>query len=221
MTDLVTKYKSRTYRDIEWSLREQQTPDEIIQQTLAELRKARAEAKSAKLSRRRNDTAWAEIIEALQHERRIVRSMLRYKPKEPTPERDEFVQGYAHALNTLHARLTTLKKEGKPPAHSHWVDFVPGKIKDAFTEAVNAIPAKAKARVKQPFERRLPYLIHDRRKGRLLRATRSELTTAQATNDHDKIARLTKAIELIHAIPLGDHIPNTWHEVMRETRELG
>jgi hypothetical protein len=224
MTDLVTKYRKQSYRMIEWGLRKRDVPEEIIMQTVEQLRKDRAELARTTLSRRRNRAAWAEIIEALQHERRIVRTMLKYQTKEPAPERDAFVADYYHVLNELHARLTAKKREAKPPEHSHWVDFVPARIKTAFEDELNAIPVRARARVKQPFERRLPLLVYDRRKARLLRSTRSELKTAKERGDTDRADLLQTAIDIIHEIPEGEHIPNTWHPLVKKTddeEELG
>lgn len=216
MTNLVKKYRGKSYRDIEWGLRYQKTPEPIIEQTLIQLKAERAALTRHKLSSRKINAAWAEIIEALQHERRIVRSMLRYKTAEPAPERDDFVAQYAYALNELYARLAKYRRDGERPKHSHWSDFVPLKVKDAFIEAVNSIPTRSRARIKVPFERRLPYAIYDRRKARLLRSTRSELHTMEAKGATEYVDKLKEAIDIINAIPLGDHIPNTWHEVMRD-----
>lgn len=216
MTNLVTKYKNKSYRTIEWDLRYQKIPEEMIATTLTALREARAEAKRDKLRARRIDTAWADIIEALQHERRIVRSMVRYKTAEPAPERDDFVNQYAYILNELYAKLAKRRKNRMPPEHSHWVDYVPVKVRDAFDEAANSIPVRARAKVKQPFERKIPLAVYDRRKARLLRSTRAELHTMQEKGDADAVDLLEKAIALIHAIPEGNHIPNTWHEVIND-----
>jgi hypothetical protein len=215
MTDLVAKYKGRTYRDIEWDLRANDMPEEIIGQTLTAVRAARAEATRLKLSRRKNDEAWGEVIEALQHERRVVRSMMRYKTTEPAPERDDFINQYATLLNSLYARLAKQRKEYKPPPHSHWVDFVPARVRQAFEEAASAIPTRAHAKVKQPFERRLPLVLYDRRKSRLLRNTRLQMHTALDKGETEKADTLKRAIACIHEIPLGEHIPNSWQEVMR------
>jgi len=216
MADLITKYKNKSYRTIEWDLRYQKIPEEIIAATLSALREARAEAKRDKLRARRIDTAWAEIVEALQHERRIVRSMLRYKTAEPAPERDDLVNQYAYILNELYAKLAKRRKERMPPEHSHWVDFVPVRVRDAFEEAASSIPVRSRAKVKQPFERRLPLALYDRRKARLLRSTRAELHTMQEKGNADAVDLLEKAIALIHDIPEGNHIPNTWHEVIND-----
>lgn len=214
MADLITKYKTKSYRTIEWDLRKQGTPEEMIAATLSALRQARSDAKRDKLRTRRIDTAWAEIIEALQHERRIVRSMLRYKTAEPAPERDDFTNQYAYILNELYAKLAKRRKERIPPEHSHWVDFIPTRVRDAFEEAASSIPVRSRAKVKQPFERRLPLPLYDKRKARLLRSTRSELHTMQDKGNTDAVDLLEKAIDLIHDIPEGHHVPNTWREVI-------
>lgn len=211
MTDLLRKYKGKTYRDIEWSLRYSETPEPIIIDTLDALRKLRAEAKRKKLANRAADIAWGEIIEALQHERRIVRTMVRYKTAEPAPERDEFVASYNAVLTKTYGKLSMLRREAKMPEHQHWTDYVPEHIKEAFTQAAADIPPRNRAKMKQPFERTIPMDLNDKRRARLLRRTRTELQTARMSGDAVLVDEIEQALEKIKALPNNAHVPNTRH----------
>lgn len=211
MTDLLRKYKGKTYRDIEWSLRYSETPEVIIIDTLDALRKMRAEAKKKKLANRAADIAWGEIIEALQHERRIVRTMVRYKTATPAPERDEFVANYNAVLTKTYGKLTMLRREAKMPEHQHWTDYVPEHIKEAFTQAAADIPPRNRAKMKQPFERTIPMDLNDKRRARLLRRTRTELQTAKMSGDAVLVDEIEQALEKIKALPNNAHVPNTRH----------
>lgn len=220
MTTLLKRYKGKTYRTIEWTLRSSGMPEPLILQTLETLRKERSDAKVGKLKRHASDKAWKEVIEPLQHERRIVRTMARYKTVEPSPEREDFVQQYNDALTRVYDTLSALKRKGGMPEHSHWTDYVPSRIKHAFTAAAADIPPRNRARLKQPFERTLPLALYDRRKGRLLRKTYNELTTVEGNGDVDRAEQIRTAIERIRALPEGAHVPDTWHSLVQKD-ELG
>lgn len=216
MTNMVRKYKGRTYREVEWMLRrEGKWSEEHIIRTVEQLRTERAERTKQRAQTRVHGSAWGEIIEALQHERRIVRTMVRYKTAEPAPERDEFVLAYHNVLTKTYGKLVLLRKQGGMPEHTHWTDYVPQNVKDAFAEALVSIPPRNRAKTKIPFERTDPLDLHDRRKGRLLRRTYTERKTAIDNGDDDKAEQITKAIELINDLPPNAHVPNTWHGMFK------
>lgn len=215
MTDNVRKYKGHSYRIIEWKLRHAGYPESEIIKTIEQLRKDRADKTRKTLAARVHKKAWNEIIEALQHERRIVRTMVRYKTAEPAPERDEFVQSYHDVLVKTYGKLDLMRRQGGMPEHTHWTDYVPQKVKDAFIEAITEIPPRNRAKIKIPFERTDPYALHDRRKGRLLRRTRTELKTAEDNGDDEKVAKISEALTLIHELPPNAHVPNTWHGLFK------
>lgn len=216
MTPLIRRYKGRTYREIYWLLRkDKRLSEDMVEAEVAQLRAERAEQTKQRAAARVQRAAWAELIEALQHERRIVRTMVRYKTTEPAPERDEFVNAYNDVLTKTYGRLVLLRRQGKMPEHTHWTDFVPADIKDAFLVALSDVPPRNRAKVKIPFERTDPYALHDRRKGRLLRKTYTERTTAVDNGDVDKAALLDEAVKRINALPPNAHVPNTWHGLFK------
>jgi hypothetical protein len=212
MTPLIRQFKGRTYREIYWLLRKDKRLSEaMVEDKVAQLRAERADQTKQRAAARVQRAAWGELIEALQHERRIVRTMVRYKTAEPAPERDEFVNAYNEVLTKTYHRLTLLRRQGKMPEHTHWTDYVPATIKDTFLETLAEIPPRNRAKVKIPFERTDPFQLHDKRKGRLLRKTYTERTTASDNGDVDKAALLDEAVKRINALPPNAHVPNTWH----------
>jgi len=215
MTPLIRKYKGKSYREIYWLLRkDKRLSEEGVEKEVAQLREERKAQTQRRAAERVQRAAWGELIEALQHERRIVRTMVRYKTATPAPERDEFVNAYNDVLTKTYGRLTLLRRQGKMPEHTHWTDYVPATIKDAFVETLAEIPPRNRAKVKIPFERTDPYALHDRRKARLLRKTYAERITATDNGDVDKAALLDEAVKRINALPPNAHVPNTWHALM-------
>lgn len=217
MTPLIRKYKGRSYREIYWLLRkDKRLSEEGVEAEVAKLRAERKAHTQQRAAARVQRAAWGEIIEALQHERRIVRTMVRYKTAEPAPERDEFVNAYNEVLTKTYGKLCLMRRQGKMPEHTHWTDYVPANIKDTFVETLAEIPPRNRAKVKIPFERIDPMDLHDRRKGRLLRKTYTERTTAVDNGDVDKAALLDEAVKRIHALPPNAHVPNTWHGLFKD-----
>ena len=225
MADPFRKYDNLTYREIGWKLRYQQVPEEMIEQTIAAIKEHRRNLATAKAQVRAREKQWGEVISSLQHERKIVRSMLRYKTKEPAPERDAFLAAYMTALDTLYEKLHAKKRlERALPEHSHWTDYVPEKIKQAFIEEADLVPPRQKARFKAPFRKADPTKLRDLRFNRLLRHIHKHLDTTIARlqiNPEDKrYARqeylLRKAIHRVKVLPIDAHVPNHWTDMVQD-----
>jgi len=218
------KFDGLSYRDLRGRLSRQGLPPSLVEKTVVsvqEYRKARADANRQKLA---HGKAWKELIAALQHERRIVRSMVRYKTTEPAPERDDFITSYFAALDRLYAKLTLAQRKGGMPEHSHWTDYVPERIKDAFADAAASIPPRHKAKVKEPFKRTSPLDLHDLRHARLLRRTTNERATVMLrlqVNPDDaqaqrKIEVLATALERLKEMAGDAHVPDHWRDLVPE-----
>jgi hypothetical protein len=225
MTDLHRKYAGWAYREIRAKLfSEGQTPA-TVELAIAHLKQQRSAQSIAKRQRKELDKQWGEVIEALQHERRIVRSMTRYKTKTPAPERDEFVTAYFAVLTKLYEKLAKQRHiDLELPEHSHWTDFVPARTKEAFRVAADEVPARDRAKFKQPFQRTSPISLSLKRKARLLRYTRATLEKTIERLDEDpdnkKLARkemlLREAIKRTNALPDNAHVPNHWAQMVPE-----
>jgi hypothetical protein len=223
MSDPYRKYAGWAYRELRAKLiNEGQTP-EMADLTIAHLKQQRSAQSIAKRQRNEADKQWGEVVEALQHERRIVRSMVRYKTKTPAPEREEFVAEYFAVLNKLYERLEKLRRiDRELPEHTHWTDFVPDRVKEAFRVAADEVPPRDRAKFKQPFQRTSPINLCVKRKARLLRYTRATLATTIERLDEDpenaKLMRkellLRKAIDRVNALEDNAHVPNHWAQMV-------
>lgn len=225
MSDPYRKYDGIAYRELRFKLLRDGLSEQEVEETLLDIKHVRAGRTIKKKQQQQLNKQWGEVIEALQHERRIVRGMMRYKTKTPAPERNEFVEQYYGALSTLYERLCKKKVLDRVlPEHSHWTDFVPDRIKDAFALAANSVPPRDKAKFKEPFQRTSPIILSDLRRGRLLRATRATLEAVIAKQDvqaenvqlERKEWLLRMAITRINALPLNAHIPNHWADMVRD-----
>lgn len=225
MRDPYSKYKGKTYRAITWELRNADIPEPMVQDTIEAI-KAFRKTRTKELAKIREiNKQWGEIITGLQHERKIVRSMVRYKTKDPSPERAQFVRDYFDVLNKLYEKLNNRKNERKElPKHDHWTDYVPEHIKAAFVSEMLSIPRREKAKIKTPFERRLPFELYALKKVRLQRATRKQLNTAVEklnldpldTKLREQVDAMRLALERINNLEAGTHVPNTWHAMVDE-----
>lgn len=220
-----TNYDRMSYREIRFALRRDGIPEREIETFILSIRMARRQRSNEKRSIQERNKRWGEVIAALQHERRIVRGMVRYKTKTPAPERDEFVEKYYRRLTKLYEELLEKKNLEKIlPEHEHWTDFVPDEVKEMFIKKALAVPQRDKSKFKEPFQRTSPMALTDLRRGRLLRYTRSTLDTLLERLDNDpenpKLQRkewlLREAIKRISAMPKDAHIPNHWADVVQD-----
>lgn len=225
MADPFRKYRHYSYRELYWKLKRDGLPHDMIEKTLTAVREHRRALTTAKQKERERAKQWGEVISSLQHERRIVRSMVRYKTSEPAPERDEFVREYDALLTKLYDRLHAKRHlKNALPEHSHWTDFVPAHIKEAFRVAADSIPPRQRAKVKEPFRRTDPTKLRDLRQGRLLRYIEKSLETViaklEVAPDDEATARrefvLREARKRVRAMPIDAHIPNHWRDVVPE-----
>lgn len=225
MSDPFRRFDGLTYRDITARLARDGLPPEQIEATLTDIRAHRSHRANAKRHRRESNKQWGEVIQTLQHERRILRGMVRYKTKEPAPERDDFVVQYMKVLDTLYEKLLSKRRlSHEMPEHSHWVDYVPDKIKQAFIHAADMVPVRDRAKFKIPFQRVSPADLTDLRRARLLRYTKATLeaviTKQEADPDDVKAQRkewlLREAIKRINELPFNAHVPNHWADMVRD-----
>jgi hypothetical protein len=236
MRDPYKKYEGIAYRELRPKLMREGLSEQEAEDLILDIKRTRAVQATSKRQQKELAKQWGEVIEALQHERRILRGMVRYKPKTPAPEREEFVAHYYAALTTLYEKLCKKRSlEQELPEHSHWTDFVPRRVKDALIEAANAVPPRDRAKIKEPFQRISPINLSIRRRERLLRATRSTLESLLVKQDlnvedtqtgrtadprvNRKEWLLRKAIDRINALPNNAHVPNHWADMVRDMLE--
>lgn len=225
MSDPFKKYDRFTYRELYWHLHYRQMPEPMIDQTIKAVKEYRRERANAKARLREREKQWGELFRSLQHERKIVRAMMRYKPKTPTPERDSFLSAYYDALTTLFDKMTAKKllTQALPP-HSHWTDYVPEHIKEAFRVESGAIPPRQKAKHKEPFVKEDPTKLRDLRFGRLMRHIDKELASTTALLEADpnneryirKESLLIQARKRTRALGIRDHVPNHWKDMVQD-----
>lgn len=217
------KYDNYSYREIWWRLHQSGLPEPVINQTIVAIKAFRAERANLKRQKKELDLQWSELIFPLQHERKIIRAMRRYKTNEPTPERDEFLEAYALALDKVLQRLKGIRQETQMlPTYEHWTDYVPPKIKAALRQAAGNIPPKHKSKFKEPFTRTTPSQLNDKRRARVVRKAQTELDSVQTQLQLDpnnealqKRERLIRrGIYIVKHLPPTQAVPNTWHSAV-------
>tara|TARA_R110000868_G_scaffold33934_1_gene122797 strand:- start:127 stop:873 length:747 start_codon:yes stop_codon:yes gene_type:complete len=228
------KYDGKSYREILGDLRKKMSgteADDYVDEIKA-FRKQRHKNKSATRVRTKR---YAEIILALQHERKIVGAMVRYKTASPCPERVAYVQAYNAVLTKVHAMLTELKTKSRDeeavenPPHSgqkkdHWSDYVPPHIKERVYNLSALVPQRHKAKAKEPFQRTIPVPLHNLRRGRLMRQIQAEMGTItniiqmddafDAEKLEGKRSDLRRALDKLKDLSPTDSVPSTWHGLL-------
>jgi hypothetical protein len=167
------------------------------------------------------DLQWGEFLAPLIHERKTVRSIMRYKG---SPERAEALQAYLAVLDRVQEKLYLLQREKNQtpmqiyPERTHWSDYVPQRIRDEVSDAFNAIPYKAKAKTKIPFLRTVPVILHNKQRARLERRTIKALGVAESNHTIDPseenaraLSKIKQALNIIRAMQPHEPVPATWH----------
>jgi hypothetical protein len=192
---------------------------------MQEIKDIVAEQKEHKRSRgahkKQMDLLWGELVAPLKHERKTVKSIMRYKG---SPERAEALETYLLVLDKLIERMYLMQREkDKTPAQlyperTHWSDYVPQRIRDEVCDMFAAIPYKAKAKVKTPFARTVPAILHNKQRARLERRTIKELGIAEIDHTLDPsdknaqtVEQIKRALKIIKGMQSHEPVPATWH----------
>ena len=132
---------------------------------------------------------------------------------------EKLVSRFAHPSRKLEQTPMQLGKDKNLPNDGeHWTDWIPHRIKTPIAEAFYALPHKAKAKRKLPFQRTMLLDQHAKAKLRLLKSTLKEMDTlerkhivAPTDEREDKMRRIKKALKIIDAMQPHDVVPATWN----------
>ena len=188
----------------------------------------------------------SDFFAPLRAEIRIVRSQLLYWTAEKSEAHHSFYLAYARALDEVYSRIVWEFSKYQEPPHEvaqrfdipnkglHWTDWVDwvgmtreggtihewsDKIKRRYAKLTFRAGRKRKAILS-----RWTAEDHERDKRKLLSATKREYELCQrdalvspSGELKEKIKRMATAIDLIAKLTTDDHIPHTWHGVLKDT----
>jgi hypothetical protein len=218
------KYMKMNTNDLDRMLTQQGVAPLRVQEIVETVTEQKADQRKRKAHKQQMDLQWGEFLAPLVHEHKTVRSIMRYKGSQ---ERADALEAYEMVLDKLKGRLHLLKrdKDKTPlqlyPDRTHWCDYVPQDIKDEVHRLFEAIPHKAKAKVKNPFARTVPVILHNKQRERLLRRTRKELDRAKSeytitpSEDNEQtLSRIKEALRIIKDMDANEPVPTTWHGLL-------
>lgn len=223
-------YKSMPLKDIQNMLIKRGIPASERRDIMEKARELKAEARSVRMSAVIRRQSIGELLTPLKYEARLVRRMLKHPG---SSERAEALNGYLQVLDKLDKKLNKIwmddeqslgdyvREKNIPNNGTHWTDFVPSGIKQEINSLFSAIPPKAKARVKVPFERKVPMSAHYAARDRLKRRTTKELHKVLALHDtmptdrtEEIVADMRRALELMDKMDEHEPVPTTWRGVL-------
>lgn len=207
-----------------------------IKDTVAQMKE---NIRVARIARTHRKAEWAHLMKPLQYELNNAKVGRNYNG-DNCPQRLEAFDAYIAVMEKLNNVLTghrsnleytpiqlaRMKNESAKGSHipnngEHWTDWVPHRIKQPIHDAFMAMPHKAKAKRKIPFQRTVTPAQHLNAKFRLYNATRKELETLERSNifafdekKEAKIAQMKEALEIIEALETNKHVPATWHSIV-------
>jgi hypothetical protein len=215
------KYMKMNTKDLDRILTERGLRPLVVQEIVDTVTAQKQAQRKIKAHKQQMDLQWGEFMAPLIHEHKTVRSIMRYKGSQ---ERADALEAYEMVLDKLKARLHLLMREKNKtplqlyPDRTHWSDYVPQHIRDEVHLLFDVIPYKAKAKVKLPFARTIPAILHTKQRERLLRRTRKALDMAQSEytitpsdeNAH-KLSRIKEALRITKDMDMNEPVPATWH----------
>jgi hypothetical protein len=208
-------------------LKRNRHPSEItqIKDDVAKMKEAK---RIDKITRHQRKLAWDNVLKPLRYELNSAKVGRAYDLDDE--DRVEVFDAYIAVMEKLLNRfahpsrkreqtpMQLAKDKNLPNEGEHWTDWIPHRIKAPIAEAFYALPHKAKAKRKLPFQRTMMLDQHAKAKLRLLKSTNKELDTlerrqAVAPTDEreDKMRRIKKALKIIDAMQPHDVVPATWN----------
>lgn len=221
-----TRYMKLSANALHKTLTDQGVSPHRMQEIKTVVDEQKAARRKYAAHKRQMDLHWGELLAPLVHERKVVKSILRYKA---SPERTEALEAYLLVLTTLLDKLNWMRieKDQTPaslhPDRTHWTDYVPQRIKNEVCVMFDAIPHKAKAKVKLPFQRTVPMVLHAKQKARLEKRTIKELGVAEqdylldpSEKNAQVVERIKGALKKIRVLSPTEAVPVTWYGVENE-----
>ena len=186
--------------------------------------------RALKIQRTTHKKLWSALMAPLKRELANAQVGLRYKPTNPTPERDEAFAAYVACMEKLLASMLRQQqeqgreKEPNTPAQiaakknypnygSHWVDWIPLHIKDTIAQAFMQIPPQPKAKRKLPFQRIVPVKQNRIARARLQGQINRALAAAEERGDDVAHLDLMRAQNKLDARGETDAIPTSWRHL--------
>lgn len=202
-------------------------PSEInqIKDDVARMKEAK---RVDKITRHQRKQAWDNVLKPLRYELNSAKVGRAYDLDDESRVEafdayiavmEKLLEKFAHPSRKLEQTPMQIGKDKNLPNDGeHWTDWIPHRIKTPIAEAFYALPHKAKAKRKLPFQRTMLLDQHAKAKQRLLKATNKEMDTlerkqAVAPTDEraDKLKRIRRAIKIIEAMQPHDVVPATWN----------
>jgi hypothetical protein len=186
--------------------------------------------RALKIQRTTHKKLWSALMAPLKRELANAQVGMRYKPTNPTPERDEAFAAYVACMEKLLASMVrqqqeqSKEKEPMTPAQlaakknypyygSHWVDWIPLHIKDTIAQAFMQIPTQAKAKRKVPFQRVVAPKQNRIARARLQGQINRALAAAEERRDDVAHLELMRAQNKLDARGETDAIPTSWRHL--------
>lgn len=212
------------------------TSQDVVRKILNTVREDKAllrlEKRSAKAVANTHSAQWRQIMEPLRAELQRVHGCLKYRA---SPERDIAFDAYQTVLLTLRDRLQAMAKplSGEPqtPASlakakktpnegTHWVDWVPAKVRERVETLFHDIPYRKQARVFVPFRSVVTTAQHNRLAAVMRKSIMSKrealLAVSLIRKDDEteaKIAELDAALAALNRLPDDSPLPRDWRKL--------
>lgn len=254
MANSYEHYYKLSEHEIDRRLAAKRMPDSLRADLKESIMRGKAEYKSAQARDKQNKRLWREVLAPAKYEWKVTNIMLNktrqqllsgyYANPDEGEARVKALAEYADVVGRLTSKSMRWINEGLTPKAvanqrskifpngmpnngAHWVDFVPVSVKEYIAGLFDAIPHRAKAKRKIPFERKVPLLTRQD-KGETLSVWHEALFVLKSRTQNElerivplarvnpakyegDVERIRQALEWLDNLEEGEALPATWH----------
>lgn len=228
-------------------LRKRNYPDAVVRNIIHTVVDQRKVLRSKRIKNKVAYRLWDELLTPARAELNILRVMRsklnKNGPASQDREKLSALQEYEAVISSTVYKLRKVQADGEYTPHQfvsfiyketgrtipnngeHWSDYVSTKDRTRVHELFSKLPDPPRGRRKNPFERRVAPVVHERVRAELVRRMNDEterleqeLNMTKDTFERERLEGLLnqvyRAQSKLDALPLNIALPTTWHGLL-------
>lgn len=246
-TDIKPSWLRMNLNKLQALLRKREYPEDIIRRIIHDVVDQRKTLRSKRIKNSVAYRLWDELLTPARAELNILRVMRHQLGKGLLTQQDRekmyALQEYEAVISSTVYKLRKVQSEGEhtprqfvyfieketgrtiPNNGDHWSDFVSTKDKARVRDLFGKLPDPKRGKRKNPFERKVAPVVHERARAELIRHMNDETDRLEQelgmTKDTFEKERLEAALNKVYraqskldTLPVNIPLPSTWHGLL-------
>lgn len=246
-TDIKPSWLRMNLNKLQVLLRKREYPDALVREIIHNVVDQRKALRSKRIKNSMAYRLWDELLTPARAELNILRVMRHQLSKNLHTQQDReklyALQEYETVISSTVYKLRRVQSAGEytpsqfvafirkengriiPNNGDHWSDFVSTKDKARVRDLFAKLPDPKRGKRKNPFERKVAPVVHERARAELIRHMNDETERLEQelgmTKDTFEKERLEAALNKVyqaqsklHTLPVNIPLPTTWHGLL-------